>query len=358
MPIESHPTSSPSSDAYRVASVSDQAPPDWYTDPEDDSQYRYWDGSAWTEHRAPRHTDAVEDPEPGPGEMRGPGQLISNAFSLVARHWRGCAAAAAVSAVGQAVMVVLVAVAADRILMGELGEILNRVTEPGFDADAPEHKAYFESLDLDLSARNFVPVVLGLLLVWVTSSVATVAVSRIALDDLHGRTLGASDALRQALGRVPRLMGVNIQILAVFVIAVALAMSVQGLLVFLVGPAAWLLLILLIPAFIAGAIYAGTVAALAYVAAAAGPAAWSLPYGARLVRGRFWGTLGRLLLVWLVVVAASTVVGTVLALAGAFAGPSFQLVSQLFQTAVGAALAVVGLVAPAILYHDLGGESD
>ena len=338
--------------------MSDLPPADWYTDPEDESQYRYWDGSAWTEHRAPRHTDPAEDPGADPGGMRGPGQLIANAFSLVARHWRGCAAAAAVSAVGQTVMVVLVVVAADKILMGEFGEIFDRVTAPGFDAEAPEHKAYFESLDFDLSAWNFVLVALGLLLVLVTSSVATVAVSRIALDDLHGRTLGASDTLRQTLKRVPRLMGVNLQTLTIFVIAVALAMSVQGLLVFLLGPAAWLLLILLIPAFIAGAIYAFAVAPLAYVAAAAGPAAWSLPYGARLVRGRFWGTLGRLLLVWLVVIAASTVVGTVLGLAGDFAGPAVELASQLVQAVVGAGLAVVGLIAAAILYHDLGGESD
>ncbi|MXW88833.1 MAG: DUF2510 domain-containing protein, partial [Acidimicrobiaceae bacterium] len=41
----------------RVAGVSDLPPADWYTDPEDESQYRYWDGSSWTEHRAPRIID-------------------------------------------------------------------------------------------------------------------------------------------------------------------------------------------------------------------------------------------------------------------------------------------------------------
>ncbi|MYI15810.1 MAG: DUF2510 domain-containing protein, partial [Acidimicrobiaceae bacterium] len=30
--------------------MSDLPPADWYTDPEDESQYRYWDGSSWTEH--------------------------------------------------------------------------------------------------------------------------------------------------------------------------------------------------------------------------------------------------------------------------------------------------------------------
>ena len=35
--------------------MSDSAPPvaAWYPDPEDPDQLRYWDGTAWTEHRAP-----------------------------------------------------------------------------------------------------------------------------------------------------------------------------------------------------------------------------------------------------------------------------------------------------------------
>lgn len=33
-----------------------QTPAGWFPDPEDASQYRYWDGTTWTEHRAPRST--------------------------------------------------------------------------------------------------------------------------------------------------------------------------------------------------------------------------------------------------------------------------------------------------------------
>ncbi|MBJ7358975.1 DUF2510 domain-containing protein [Nocardioides sp.] len=34
-----------------------EAPPAaWFPDPDDPAQYRYWDGTAWTEHRAPRST--------------------------------------------------------------------------------------------------------------------------------------------------------------------------------------------------------------------------------------------------------------------------------------------------------------
>ena len=330
--------------------MSDLPPADWYTDPEDESQYRYWDGSAWTEHRAPRHTDPAEDPGAPPGGLRGPGQLIADTFSLTGRKWRVCAVAALIYIVGQVVALVLVIVSANDILMGELGEIWNRVTEPGVDLTEPEHEAYFRSLEFDLAPINFGPALLGLLALWVAGNVMQAAVTRIALSDLRDRAQTASDALGQALRRVPRLMGVNLQIMAIFVGAVV-AMVFAGI-------GAPLLLIPLIPAFIVGAVYAMVVTPLAYVVASAGPRTWSLPYGARLMRGRFWKTLGRLLLVFLVLTAVSVAVGLVSALAGTSAGLALELISQLVQSVVGAGLAVVGLVAAAILYHDLEGESD
>ena len=43
----------------------------WFQDPDDASQYRYWDGQQWTEHRAPihaadpgQHDDGAQQPEP------------------------------------------------------------------------------------------------------------------------------------------------------------------------------------------------------------------------------------------------------------------------------------------------------
>ena len=38
-----------------------QTPPaGWFPDPQDPAQYRYWDGAAWTEHRAPRTQTATD----------------------------------------------------------------------------------------------------------------------------------------------------------------------------------------------------------------------------------------------------------------------------------------------------------
>ena len=330
--------------------MSDQPPADWYTDPEDESQYRYWDGSSWTEHRAPRHTDEAGDPDTAPGGIRSPSRLVADTFSLTGRQWRSCAAVALIYVVGQVVALVLLIVSANDILMGELGEIWNRVTEPGVDLTQPEHEAYFRSLEFDLAPANFVPVLLGLLALWVASAVMQAAVTRIALSDVKERALTTSGALRQALGRVPRVMGVNLQLLAIFLMAV-LATIFAG-----IGAPA--LLFLLIPAFIVGGVYAFVVMPLAYAVASAGPREWSLRCGARLVRRRFWATLGRLLLIYVVLFAVSLALTLASGVAGASAGTAFQLVSQLVQLVVGTALAVVGIVAAAILYHDLGGDSD
>lgn len=42
--------------AEYLLGVTETPPAAWFPDPDDPTQYRYWDGSAWTEHRAPRTT--------------------------------------------------------------------------------------------------------------------------------------------------------------------------------------------------------------------------------------------------------------------------------------------------------------
>ena len=329
--------------------MSDLPPADWYTDPEDESQYRYWDGSAWTEHRAPRHDHPDGEPEPEPPQMRRLGQLMTDTFSITGRRWRSCAAAALISFVGQVVLVVLLIVGANELLMGELGEIWDRVTDPTFDPEAAEQTAYFESLEVDLSLVNFVPIVLGLLAAWIAGNVTQATLARVTLSDLRGRTLTPSDALRQALRRVPRLVGLDLQVAAIFLIAISVVVVVG-----VIAPPFLIPLMFVLAVF---AVYALMVTSLAYVVASVGPAAPSLLYGVRLVRGRFWRTLGRMLLVFVVLMAANFAVGLVFTLAGSDS-LAFLVVSQLVQTVVGTVIAVVVLVAVAIIYHDLGGESD
>jgi len=75
-------------------------PPNWYPDPDDESQYRYWDGEKWTEHHAPRQLDSADklieettfnintndaiEPQP-----IATGELSSSTTTIKERGWKG-----------------------------------------------------------------------------------------------------------------------------------------------------------------------------------------------------------------------------------------------------------------------------
>ncbi len=317
--------------------VSDQssAPPDWYTDPEDESQYRYWDGSAWTQHRAPRH---VEQERPA---LRGPLRLLGDSFSTVRRQWPGYALPAVLAIAAQVLTVVLVLYSADLILMGEFDEAVDRLSDPA----TPETEAYFESLEADFSVLNFVPAAIGLLLLWLTTNLLTAAASILTVGNLRGESFTVSKVFRQAWRRVPRIFGVDLQIAGLLVLILALIV-LSGVFV----PA---LLFLLIPATLVVGFMSVAILPVVYAVASVGPDKASLPYAARLVRGRFWGVFGRMFLVSAIVGGGSVLVTNVIPLFGLF-----SLLGELIVAAISVALALIGIVAPAILYLDLGGETD
>ena len=176
--------------------VTDQGtpPPNWYTDPADESQYRYWDGSVWTEHRAPRLLEEERK------TLRSPDRLFVDSFSLLRRQWRGCAVAALVLIAAQFLLIVLFRYSADQVLMGEFDETWSRFSDP---ATTPEDEAYFESLESDFSVSNFVAAATGLLVFWVANKLLTATVARLTLRDLRGDTITVSKVSRQAWRRDP-----------------------------------------------------------------------------------------------------------------------------------------------------------
>jgi Protein of unknown function (DUF2510) len=66
--------------------------PDWYLDPVEASQYRFWNGKQWTEHTAERGTNSVASPfaaavdqlaaQPG-GDLRRPRSRLKTAVTVV-----------------------------------------------------------------------------------------------------------------------------------------------------------------------------------------------------------------------------------------------------------------------------------
>ena len=318
--------------------MTDQAtpPPNWYTDPADESQYRYWDGSAWTEHRAPRHVEEVRK------TLRGPGRLLGDTFSMLRRQWRGGALPVLLSIAAQLLAVVLLFYSGDLVLMGEFDEAWARLSDP---SATPENEAYFESLEFDFAVLNFVPVAIGGLLFWLTANLLTAVAALLTLGDLRGETITVSKVLRQASRRVPRIMGLDLQLLVLGVLLVAI--------IVLAAVTVPLLLILVIPAFLITMFWSLPIISLAYVVASAGPAKSSLSYAFGLVRGHFWGTLGRMLLVNTIVGGVAFVIPSVIPSFG-----SFWVLKELIIATLSAVLTLLAVIASAILYFDLGGESD
>ena len=318
--------------------VTDQGtpPPNWYTDPADESQYRYWDGSVWTEHRAPR---LVEEERK---TLRGPIRLFGDSFSLLRRQWRGCAVAALVLIAAQFLLIVLFRYSADQVLMGEFDETWSRFSDP---ATTPEDQAYFESLESDFSVSNFVAAATGLLVCWVASKLLTATVARLTLRDLRGDTITVSKVSRQAWRRIPRLIGLDLQVLVLALLLVAI--------IVLVAVTVPLLLILVIPVVLFALFLSNPIVSLAYVVASVGPAKSSLSYAFRLVRGHFWGTLGRILLVTVVVLGVLLVVSGVTSQFGLF-----WALQELINAVISVVASLLITIASAILYFDLGGESD
>ncbi len=321
--------------------VSDQssAPPDWYPDPEDESQYRYWDGSSWTHHRAPRHV------EPQRPTLRGTNRLIGDSSLTLRRQWRGCAAVASVSVVAGLLLSLLFLYSADRVLMGEFDEIWARISAQSFDPTTSENEAYFESLEFDFSIWNLVPAVLGLLLTWLVSKLMTVTTALLTLAEQRGEISAVSAVLRKACRRIPRLMGVDLQILALAIVSMAV--------VVLAAVTVPLALIVVIPVLLVAMILTFPVFLLAYVVASLGPAQPSLNCAFHLARKRFWGTFGRALLFIVIITVISFAFATVTDLLSL---P--WILADLLNGTVSAGLALLFGIATAILYLDLGGETD
>lgn len=237
-----------------------QAAPGWYPDPYQPSKLRYWDGHDWTDHYHDKRAD---------GSLPPIGEWLGNTFSAIGAY--------GFPALGLAVGgSIIINVATAALLTWSITD--ERVVDQEFVGDVT-------SLFLRLGIL--------MLVITVLQGAFWLAINRFMHRAHMQSEPTIPDALQHAAKRFPRFVGV----LLLVILAAGLAMFVLGLIVVGLGPAGGVLgIVVLIPFFC----WFGVKMAFLSTAVVAAPTSTSAVKASMGVsKGRFWGVLGRILLVTL-----------------------------------------------------------
>ena len=335
--------------------VTDLPPPDWYTDPEDPAGYRYWDGSQWSDHRAPRHSD-------GSGH-RSVRDLLSGTWRMATQNWRPLLIIYAVVAVVYLAAEQAVIVGTNDVFGDTLGALLDEAesVDPAAESDAAQDALEdrwndvtdrLRGLDRSTLVSGVLLMAVGVIVAIAVNVVEFAAFGRFTMDRLGGRPAGAARALRAGLGRLPRIVGVGLMLLAMLVAACMVASLVAGLLSLVSGVLGAALAVLLLLAVLVVVVGAAPLALLSLMTAAVGPASPSLRYARSLVNGTYWATFGRMALLFGLSTAATVVMVLVAELVG-LAGEPLSRVAAVVLSVFPEVLSSIALFT---MYHDLGGE--
>ena len=326
--------------------MSDLPPADWYPDPNDDRQYRYWDGEGWTEHYAPRRIG---------NKPRPTGELINDSIAMLRRHWRVYVAVAAVGAVILAIIGELNYRASidfiDRALGGELDEIISWITSPDFDPTTQETADYFSSISFDPDLVALGWAVLWFLLLMAASCFGGASVARAVVADLRGRTPTTSDAFLGGLRRLSRVFGVGLQIWTAIVVMI-LIVVISAFLSFLLATLLFLAAVALGVAFFPVWAVVGSTAAI-------GPKEPSLRYTFSLVKAAYWPTFGRVMVITILFVAVALAISmsfTLISPRGELVLTGGWLIVSMVGDALATAVALTATIPSVLIYRDLGGE--
>lgn len=334
--------------------MSEQPPAaDWYPDPEDADQYRYWDGEQWTQHRAPRYTDGKN--------LRSAGKVLADMFNMITQRIREFAILGGLAALGSLISYIIMVSGINALVGGELGEIMDRISSPGFDPESPDQRAYFESLDLSLDAGVIIPLLLGLALFWLATLALGIAMTRVALAAHEGHQIGVAAALRNLWPRLLRFAGVYLQIVLLVLAAMVTTGMLVILLVAIIGTISGLLAAVV--SVLVGLIAVGLIVAavpvieMALVTAQVGPRGRALRRAIDLTRGSWWAALGRIVLLYVVVIAAGLSF-SLLPLISPWEMAGVSLLGIALTSLIGAIQGVMSVAGIVIIYRDLGGEVD
>jgi hypothetical protein len=263
--------------------TSGSATPGWYPDPYDPANLRYWDGLTWTESIAPGVAGAppVAGASSGLGDI---GSWLGDTFKvLFARIVPIALLLYVIPTVGLAALMVegrsvLVGMRYDR-LAGEL---------QGFNPS-----------DLVLVG------VIGALLVLVSAVCWLAATHQLYFSHIgQPPSLGAS--LAAGVRRLPQAIGWGLVLAVLIALVMAVALGLPIVLAATVSNQFLILFVVMIPLLIAGGIWIGIKLYYFGTVVVVGPrGANPIATSFSLSAGRWWATLGRALLLWIVIYGVS-----------------------------------------------------
>ena len=334
--------------------MSDLPPPDWYTDPEDESQYRYWDGSEWTDHRAPR--------DPACSGHRSIRSLLAGSWRLFITNWRPFVAIYALVAAIYFAGEQLVGVGFDNVFGDTLTALLDDLET--LDSEPESARAVFEdglnniqgrvsSLSSSTIGSGVLLMAMGVLVAAVANVVQLAAFGHLVMRRLAHQPAAATAALLAGLRRALRIVGVALMLLVMFSAACLVASLIVGLLAAVSVPLGAGVSVLFALGAVAAVVGALPLALVTLMAAAVGPAQPSMRYARSLLRGSYRAALGRtVVLLFLSAVSLTVVLSIAVLIDGLFVVPLGIVVlyalSVLPETFV--------IIAFFTVYHDLGGE--
>ena len=327
-------------------------PPGWHTDPENSAEYRYWDGSQWTDHRAPRHIS--------PSGHRPIGTLLTGTWRLMAANWRSLLVIWAVIVAVYLAGEQAVAIGYDRVF-GDTLEVLAvelSILEPGaggqdlqavLDDNWDRLKDRLGGLGPGTVATGVALMAAGVLVTAAANIGEFASFGKLTVRRLDHRPAGAAASLLHGLRRLPRILGVVLMLLSIW-FAGLLAVGLLSLWSRVLGA---VLAVVLFWTFLVAMVGATPLVLIALMTAAVGPAEPSLPYARHLLRGSYWATFGRFALVGVLYVLAAIALLLFAELLGMFAAPLERVV------AVGVSVfpEMLFSIACFTIYHDLGGEN-
>ena len=347
--------------------MTDLPPADWYVDPEDPAQYRYWDGSRWTDHRAPRHSAPHEQAgvsgDGGAFRHRRIGDLLAGTWRLMTQNLRPLLVIYAVVAVVYLAGEETVRRGFDEVFGGTLTALIDEVAALDPDADQEETDALVASRWNDVTDRlegsgsstlaaGMLLMALGAVVVIAINIIEFAALGHVAMARLDQRQTGAARALQAGLRRLLRIFGVGLMLLAMLLATLMVVSLVAGLLSLASGALAVGLAVAMGLAVLVLAVGVAPLVLLTLMTAAVGPPEPSMRYARDLLRDAYWATFGRIALITILSVAATVPA----LLAGELLGRFNDVLGRVALVGIGALPEVLGAIAYFTLYRDLGGE--